>query len=408
MPHPRRPSSPRASENTPTPHPATTEAAPRPGAVPPGAGLSAAEETPPAPRAEAKPPEPDPHPATELPTAADPREPANLHVASEPRDPANLPTATEPPVPGTPTAAEPTAPAHPLTPDPPSPAHTPPPTLHDHLRTHLPPTPFAWLNQALTQLPSWERHFTEAARRCGPRYADAARVLLLHAAHPDTPALTRLYAHATPPERRAILHALPHLTVTPDALPLVEDALRTNDTTLVAAALGPYAARHLDAHAWRHAVLKCLFTGVPVDEVAGLEDRARGDTELARMLRDQAAERTAAGRPVQPDLRRVLALAETPRPGPEQPRHPAGPAPKTETPAPKREPTPPKPSTQAPNLPPQPATQAPNLPPQPAAEAPNLPPQPAAEAPNLPPNPPPQPPAQAPTPPAQAPRRTEP
>lgn len=96
----------------------------------------------------------------------------------------------------------------------------------------------------------------------------------------------------------------------PDALPLVEDALRTNDTRLVAAALGPYAARHLDAHNWRHAVLKCLFTGVPVDAVAGLAERARADAELARMLGDHAEERTAAGRPVPEDLRRVLALTE--------------------------------------------------------------------------------------------------
>ncbi|WP_416970056.1 EboA domain-containing protein [Streptomyces sp. 4F14] len=234
-----------------------------------------------------------------------------------PHDTPHHPASEHPPHP---TAAPPSPAPHPgvasatpAHPDPPSPAHTPPATLLDHLRTHLPPTPRAWLDQALTQPPSWERHFTEAARRCGPRYADAARVLLLHAAHPDTPALTRVYFQGTAAERRAVLHALPHLTETPDALPLVEDALRTNDTSLVAAALGPYAARHLDAHAWRHSVLKCLFTGVPVTEVAGLEERARGDRELARMLHDQAAERTAAGRPVQQDLRRVLTLAEAPR-----------------------------------------------------------------------------------------------
>lgn len=97
----------------------------------------------------------------------------------------------------------------------------------------------------------------------------------------------------------------------PEALPLVEDALRTNDTRLVAAALGPYGARHLDAHAWRHAVLKCLFTGVAVDLVADLARRARGDAELARMLGDHAAERTAAGRTVPEDLHRVLALTGT-------------------------------------------------------------------------------------------------
>jgi hypothetical protein len=42
--------------------------------------------------------------------------------------------------------------------------------------------------------------------------------------------------------------------------------------------------------------------------VADLDRRARGDGELARMLGDYAAERTAAGRPVPEDLHRVLAL----------------------------------------------------------------------------------------------------
>jgi hypothetical protein len=92
------------------------------------------------------------------------------------------------------------------------------------------------------------------------------------------------------------------------ALPIVRDALRTNDTRLVAAALGPYAATHLDDDAWRQAVLKVLFTGVPVEEVAGLAERA--DAELARMVRDYAAEREAAGRVVPPDARTVLGLAE--------------------------------------------------------------------------------------------------
>ncbi|MGW4000725.1 EboA domain-containing protein [Streptomyces nigra] len=98
----------------------------------------------------------------------------------------------------------------------------------------------------------------------------------------------------------------------PEGLPLVEDALRTNDTRLLTAAVGPYAARHLDAHQWRHAVLKCLFTGVPVDAVADLDHRAEGDTELARMLTDYAAERTAAGRTVPADLHRVLTLTDPP------------------------------------------------------------------------------------------------
>lgn len=199
-------------------------------------------------------------------------------------------------------------------------ARTPPADLHSHLAAQLGDAARAWLDRALDEAAAhpgahgpisvWELRLAEAGRRCGPAHADAARVLILHAAHADTDALTRVYAQGTAAERRAVLHALPHLVPDREALPLVEDALRTNDTRLLAAAVGPYAARHLDAHHWRHAVLKCLFTGVPVTEVADLDRRAHADAELARMLGDYAAERTAAGRPVPEDLHRVLALTD--------------------------------------------------------------------------------------------------
>lgn len=196
--------------------------------------------------------------------------------------------------------------------------HQTPADLHRHLDTHLTRPARAWLARALDEaadhpdthgsLCVWELRFAEAGRRCGTEHADAVRVLILHAARADADALTRVYRQGTAEERRAVLHALPHLVPGPEALPLVEDALRTNDTRLLAAALGPYGARHLPPHLWRHAVLKCLFTGVRIDEVADLTGRARGDTELARMLRAFAEERTAAGRPVPEDLHRVLAL----------------------------------------------------------------------------------------------------
>ncbi|MBY8882385.1 EboA domain-containing protein [Actinacidiphila acidipaludis] len=159
-------------------------------------------------------------------------------------------------------------------------------------------------------VPVWELRFAAAGRACGtPETAAAARVLLLHTARPPAATVARLYRHGSAAERLAVLRALPYLELTgQEGLPLVEDALRTNDTRLIAAALGPYAAAHLPAHAWRHAVLKCLFTGVPVTAVAALAQRAAGDGELARMLADFAAERTAAGRDVPDDLRHVLAL----------------------------------------------------------------------------------------------------
>ncbi|MET9800573.1 EboA domain-containing protein [Streptomyces sp. NPDC006368] len=202
-------------------------------------------------------------------------------------------------------------------------------TTREELDDRLGGAARAWLHEALAEAahaagtmpvgttpyaapPSWETRFASAGRHCGQEHADSVRTLLLHEARADTDTLTRLYHHGTAAERRAVLLALPSLVPGPQALPLVEDALRSNDTRLVAAAVGPYAAAHLGPHAWRHAVLKCLFTGVPLDAVAALPERAQGDTELARMLGDYAAERTAAGRPVPADLHRALALTVPP------------------------------------------------------------------------------------------------
>ncbi|MEU6122481.1 EboA domain-containing protein [Streptomyces sp. NPDC047123] len=158
--------------------------------------------------------------------------------------------------------------------------------------------------------PLWEQRFAAAGRECSSlQTAEAVRILLLHTASPAADVVTRIYQRGTGTERRAVLLALPHLRLDPgDAVALIQDALRANDTRLLAAAVGTSAALHLDGHAWRHAVLKCLFTGVPAALVYGLEQRARGDRELARMLRDFAAERTAAGRPVPDDLSHILSL----------------------------------------------------------------------------------------------------
>ncbi|MDI3385367.1 EboA domain-containing protein [Streptomyces sp. B-S-A8] len=191
------------------------------------------------------------------------------------------------------------------------------------LRAALDDTSRAWLDRALDQAtshakssdstqgptPPWELRFAEAGRRCGAALADPARQVLLQAAEAGPATVTRLYRQGTADERRAVLLSLPHLVHGPQALPLTEDALRTNDPRLVAAAVGPYAAAHLDAHGWRHAILKCLFIGVPVAAAAHLDVRARGDAELARMLDDYAAERSAAGRSVPDDLHRVRTLA---------------------------------------------------------------------------------------------------
>jgi hypothetical protein len=145
---------------------------------------------------------------------------------------------------------------------------------------------------------------------------------------PDCAArLVALYRQGDGAERRGVLRGLDALegrgdlggvntgaATEPDAgelvaagLDLAADALRTNDPSLVAAAVGPFGSRHLDQHTWRHAVLKLVFQGVSLDAVSGLD--ARVDDELDRMARDFAAERRAAGRPVPADLDRLTTTA---------------------------------------------------------------------------------------------------
>ena len=111
----------------------------------------------------------------------------------------------------------------------------------------------------------------------GPTLDDAVRgallVTLAGALAADTDRLVAeirdVYRFGDADEKRAVLRALHRLTPGPAYLDLVADALRTNDVRLVAAALGPYGAKHLDAETWRQGVLKCLFVGVPLRILGG-------------------------------------------------------------------------------------------------------------------------------------------
>ena len=118
--------------------------------------------------------------------------------------------------------------------------------------------------------------------------------------------VAELYRYGDDAERRGVLRGLVALpaSAAPAGIDIVKDALRANDIRLVAAAMGEFGARHLDDHAWRHGVLKCLFTGVPLAAVADLDRRT--DIELLRMVGDYAAERRAAGREVPADAVTLL------------------------------------------------------------------------------------------------------
>src|ERR1700754_2805104 len=108
---------------------------------------------------------------------------------------------------------------------------------------------------------------------------DAARTLLLIALGDGVEVeLAELYRFGDAAERRGVLRALPYIEGLGDrGLGLVEDAIRTNDTRLVAAVPGPYATAHLPDAAYDHAILKCVFVGVPITGIDGVPGRVTPD-----------------------------------------------------------------------------------------------------------------------------------
>lgn len=86
----------------------------------------------------------------------------------------------------------------------------------------------------------------------------------------------------------------------------VGDGLRTNMRAVFEAIAhrNPYPREHFDDNRWNHLVLKALFIGSALAPIQGLD--ARANEELARILRDYAHERWAAGRDVTPELWRCV------------------------------------------------------------------------------------------------------
>jgi hypothetical protein len=166
----------------------------------------------------------------------------------------------------------------------------------------------------------------QAGRRCGRGRVpgvpggwtvdDVARTLLIAELPLEGAALAgavaELYWEGDAAEKRSVLRALSvldSLTRSGDEfVPIVRDALRTNDTRIIAAALGRYGAGHLDAADYRQGVLKCLFSGIPLGDISGLDRRV--DDELRRMMSEYAEERIAAGRPVPDDIWRFVPSPE--------------------------------------------------------------------------------------------------
>lgn len=143
---------------------------------------------------------------------------------------------------------------------------------------------------------------------------DVARARLLEAmldsTDPETAGrlLVDLYRHGDDAERRGVLRGLALIegpeSLIETGLGIVDDALRTNDPRLVAAALGEFSARHLPPAEWRGGVLKCLFMQIPLNAIAGVAERR--DVDLKVQAANLAAERRAAGRVLSDDLTALI------------------------------------------------------------------------------------------------------
>ncbi|MEV8372680.1 EboA domain-containing protein [Kribbella sp. NPDC056861] len=185
-------------------------------------------------------------------------------------------------------------------------------TSAQHLERLLPSNAQTWLATARQQ--PLATTFPAAARKVGrerltPAWTtdQATRALLLQGA--SAADIIAVYRYGDAAEKLAVLHALSVADLADalqdQALPIIEDAIRTNDQRLVAAALGPYATQYLPQPAFRQAVLKCVFANIPLAVVDGLPQRV--DQELIRMMSDFATERSAAGRDLPADLEAYLA-----------------------------------------------------------------------------------------------------
>jgi hypothetical protein len=197
------------------------------------------------------------------------------------------------------------------------------------LIAHLPPAALTWIESARAKVavaPAVIGELFPAVGRCCGRAAlrsghaairgwtvdDAGRCLLLAMLPLPAPQLLvtvrELYTNGDAAERRGVLRALTLLGRRPgfgaSGVPIVTDALRTNDPRLIGAALGDYAVAYLGDADYRQAVLKCVFYGIPLAGVAGLSQRA--DAELLRSLRNFALEREAAGRDIPADVRSLI------------------------------------------------------------------------------------------------------
>lgn len=220
-------------------------------------------------------------------------------------------------------------------------------TLHGLLSEVLEPETLIWLDECIGEVWSTPHplgpltlHHAEAARRldilplgppaesvntaCGALCAshwtrtDAARACLVAASMgrgktTDLELVLTLFREGSQGEQVSLMRVLCALPGGEALLPLAQEASRVNNLQIYGALAldNPYPAAWYDAQDFNRMILKCLFNGLALSRVIGLEKRA--NPSLSRLCADYREERVLAGRRVPADIW----LALVPKAGPQ-------------------------------------------------------------------------------------------
>ena len=119
-------------------------------------------------------------------------------------------------------------------------------------------------------------------------------------------AINQLFETGDYHEQQALYAALPLMPFQEELLPRAIDGCRTNMTVIFdAIALNnPYPKEKFPEGNWNQLVLKSIFMQRPLHRIQGLDERR--NQALAEIASDFAHERWAAGRPVMPELWRLV------------------------------------------------------------------------------------------------------
>ena len=124
------------------------------------------------------------------------------------------------------------------------------------------------------------------------------------AAHVQT--LDLMFSTGEVGELVALYQTLPLLPDPPAHVLRAAEGIRTNIKAVFCAVAhhNPYPSEHFNDDQWNQLVLKCLFIGVSLRPVIGIDERA--NASLMSMLVDFAHERRAAHRPIPAELWRCV------------------------------------------------------------------------------------------------------